>query len=417
MARTAELADITRHDTFAAGVPHDTFRWLRSNEPVSWWEEDDGSGFWAVTRYDDLLKVSKDHATFTSSRGIRLEEMAPDELEARRTLMEMDPPQHTELRRMVNRLFTRGAVQDYEETIRDLTVGILDRVLPSGEFDFVDEVARELPMRMLGRLMGVPDADGDWLVRMGDQMIGNTDPEFTDHVVDQTDTEEYRLLPFRSPAAVELFDYANELARERRRNLGDDLISRMLSPTREGRPLSDLEFKNFFVLMVAAGNDTTRYSIVHSLQALIDHPEAMNELRRDLSLLPTAVEEFLRWASTTMHFRRTVTMDTQLGGRQMSAGDKVLIWYISANYDEDQFPDPYTFDITRDPNDHVTFGRNSPHLCIGAWLARLEMRVVFEELLPRIEQVEPAGPVERLRSNFINGVKHMPVRVRLARHV
>ncbi|MCP5028761.1 MAG: cytochrome P450 [Actinomycetia bacterium] len=410
---TIELADITSHDTYVDGVPHDTFRYLRAEKPVSWWDEEDGRGFWSVVRHADVKVVSHDHETFSSAQGIRLEDMEPDELESRRTLMEMDPPDHTNLRRLVSRLFTRGKVGAYEDTIREIAVDIIDRAFAMGEFDFVTEVARELPMRMLGRLMGLPDADGDWLVRMGDQMIANSDPEFTDHVVDQTDTDEFRLLPFRSPAGLELFDYADGLMAERRARPGEDLVSKMLEPTKAGEPLPDHEFKNFFALMVAAGNDTTRYSIAHATKALIDNPGVLAQLQAQPEQFETATEEFLRWATTTMHFRRTVTRDTELGGSRLKAGDKLLMWYISANYDEEAFTNPYDLDIAREPNDHVTFGAGGPHFCLGAWLGRLEVRVALEEIVPRLVGIEQTGPVERLRSNFINGIKHLPVKVDL----
>lgn len=404
-------ADITSHDTFVRGVPHSTFARLRKEDPVAWVDERDGSGFWAVTRYEDVLTVSRDYATFTSTKGIRLEEMDEEETEARRTLMELDPPEHTRLRRLVNRGFTRQTVESYEPTIRELAREVVEKALEEREFDFVDSVARELPMRMLGRLIGIPDEDGRRLVALGDALIANTDPEFTTHPVDLADTEEYRLMPFRSPAAVELFEYAEAAAAERRQHPRDDLITKMLEPTIDGTRLTDLEFKNFFTLMVAAGNDTTRYSLAASLWMLLHHPDVLAAWRDDPGLSATVVDELLRATTVTMHFRRTATRDTELRGRRIRAGDKVVMFYVSANFDEDHFPEPYTLDPHRSPNDHVTFGRNGPHLCLGAWLARMELRLVFEELLPRIRSVELAGPVERLRSNFISGIKRLPVRV------
>lgn len=405
-------ADLTSHDTFTRGVPHATFLRLRREDPVAWIDETDGSGFWAVTRYRDIIDVSRDTATFTSTKGIRLEEMDEEETAARRTIMETDPPEHTRLRRLVNRGFTRRAVQEYEDSIRELAAGVCDTAVEVGEFDFVQQVARQLPMRMLGRLLGIPDADGEHLVELGDQMIANTDPEFTRHVVDLSDTEEYRLLPFRSPAAIELFDYAQVQADDRRAHPGDDIITKLLQPTSDGEPLSDLEFKNFFALMVAAGNDTTRYTMTAGMQALLDRPHLLDELRHgDERLWETATEEILRWGSVTMHFRRTATRDVELRDRRIRAGDKVVTYFISGDYDDEQFPEPFRFDIRRDPNDHMAFGRGGPHLCLGAWLARLEIRVLFQELIRRVRAVEQTGPEERLRSNFIAGIKHLPVRV------
>jgi hypothetical protein len=404
-------ADLTSHDTFVAGVPHATFLRLRRDDPVSWTEETDGRGFWSITRYQDALATSREVDTFTSSAGIRLEEMDAEQLEARRTLMEFDPPEHTRLRRLVNRGFTRRTVETYENAIRELAAMVLDEALQRPSFDFVEDVAQQLPMRMLGRLLGTSDEDGNQLVKWGDALLGNTDPEFTSHPVDLTDTEEYRLVPFRSPAAIELFAYSELQAADRRAHPRHDVISQLLAPTSDGEPLTDLEFKNFFTLLVAAGNDTTRYTITHGLWTLINHPTLWTTWKERPELTTTAIEEILRASSVTMHFRRTATRDIELHGRRISQGDKVVIWFCSANHDETGFPDPFRFDLARDPNDHMTFGRNGPHLCLGAWLARMEVRIVFEELMKRVDHLELDGPIERLRSNFIAGIKHLPVRV------
>lgn len=404
-------ADLTSHDTFVAGVPYATFDRLRREDPVSWWEEGDGSGFWALTRYQDVVTASRRPEVFSSARGIRLEDMDEEELQARRTLMEMDPPEHTRYRRLVSRAFTRKSVLAYEDAIRALARAILDEVHGTPRLDFTDLVARQLPMRMLGRLLGLPEADSDWLVRRGDALIANSDPDFTDYVVDRVDTSEYRLLPFRSPVALELVGYGREAFEARRRHPGDDLLTALLAPMPNGERLSDAELANFFTLLVAAGNDTTRYTMAASIKALAERPRVREELTAEPGRLDNAVEELLRWASVTMHFRRTATTDTELGGRSIRAGDKVVLWFVAANYDPEQFPDPYHLDPDRRPNDHVTFGLKSPHLCLGAHLARMELRVLLEELLPRVSTVELAGPPERLRSNFIAGIKHLPLEI------
>lgn len=404
-------ADLTSHDTFVAGVPYATFDRLRREDPVSWWEEPDGSGFWALTRYRDVIAASRQPELFSSARGIRLEDMDDEELEARRTLMEMDPPEHTRYRRLVSRAFTRKSVLAYEDAIRALARAILDEVHGTPRIDFTDLVARQLPMRMLGRLLGLPEEDSDWLVGHGDALIANSDPDFTDYVVDRVDTSDYRLLPFRSPVALELIGYGREAFEARRRHPGDDLLSALLAPMPDGERLSDAELANFFTLLVAAGNDTTRYTMAATIKALAERPRVREELTAEPARLGTAVEELLRWASVTMHFRRTATTGTELGGRRIRAGDKVVMWFVAANYDPEQFPDPYHLDPARQPNDHVTFGLKSPHLCLGAHLARMEMRVLLEELLPRVSAVELAGPPERLRSNFIAGIKHLPLAI------
>jgi cytochrome P450 len=404
-------ANITDPDVFVTGVPHATFKRLRDDDPVSWWDEPDGRGFWAVTRYHDILEVSRHPHVFSSAKGIRLEDMKPDELEARKTMMELDPPEHTNYRRMVQTPFSNREVASYEEGLRLMARAVIDEAQGHEQFDFVELLARQVPMRMLGKLLGVPDEDGPWLVRRGDALIGNADPEFTEHVVDKTDTDAYRLLPFRSPVSLELFEYAAEQARLRRESPKDDVISRLLQPKRDAEPLSELEFKNFFTLLVAAGNDTTRYTMTAGLHALLEHPDQLELLRQHPELLETATEEILRWGSVTMNFRRTATEDTVLNGQQIHAGDKLLIYYISGDFDERAFDDPYTFDIRRTPNDHLAFGLKSPHKCLGEHLARLEIRVLFEELLPKLSSIKLDGPVERLRSNFISGIKHLPVKV------
>ena len=415
-------ADIADPDTYTRGVPHATFQRLRRDDPVSWWDDDHagGHGFWAVTRHADLLHVSRDVATFSSAAGIRLEEMDAEETAARRTMMELDPPEHTGYRRLVSKPFSRREVHAYEQAIRTLARSVIDDALAQGPtFDFVDRIAKQLPMRMLGALLGVPDDDGPWLVERGDALLGNTDPEFTSHPVDLVDTDEFRLMPFRSPAGIELFRYAQEQARIRRDHPTDDVISDLLAPKVDGEVLTDHEFNNFFTLLVAAGNDTTRYTMTAGLKALVERPDQLAELRDaigrgDTDLMASAVEEILRWGSVTMHFRRTATADTTLAGRAIRAGDKVVIWFVSADYDDAAFADPFTFDIHRAPNPQVAFGLMSPHLCLGAQLARMEIKVLFEELLPRLADIRITGPVDRLRSNFIAGIKRLPVTVTVA---
>lgn len=404
-------ADITSHDTYTNGVPHATFNRLRSCDPVHWTAEPDGSGFWSILRYDDALAVSRDYDTFTSTKGIRLEEMDEEQLLARRTMMELDPPEHTRYRRLVNKGFTRRTVDTFEDVIRQLAAEVVEAALPKGEFDFVAEISEQLPMRMLGRLLGTSDEHGHQLVAWGDALLGNTDPEFTDFPVDLTDTEQYRMVPFRSPAALEIFQFAQQQAKERRSCPRDDIITKLLEPTRDGDPLSDLEFNNFFTLLVAAGNDTTRYTMTHGVWNMMNHPQLWHTLRERPELMSSCVEEVLRTSSVTMHFRRTATCDIEMRGKKIEAGDKVVIWFNSANHDPDGFAIPFRFDLARDKNDHMAFGRNGPHFCLGAWLARMEVRLVFEELLKRIDHLEPAGPIERLRSNFIAGIKRLPVRV------
>lgn len=410
--------DIVDPDSYRNGFPHATFRRLRDHDPVSWWpEHDGGKGFWAVTRYEDLLYVSQHVELFSSAQGITLEEIEGDDFHLRRNMLEYDPPEHTRYRRLVSKPFSRREVYGYEEGIRELARNVvLDARELGSQFDYVDRVAKQLPMKMLGRLLGVPDSDGDWLVEQGDALLGNLDPEMTQYPVGLTDTDEFKHIPFRSPAALELYRYAEQQAELRKGCPAHDVIGKLLEPTIDGEKLTELQFKNLFVLMVSAGNDTTRYTMAGGIKALAEHPEQFAELRQacidgNSEVVERAVEEVLRWTSVTMHFRRTATQDVELRGKQIKAGDKVVIWFSSADYDERQFPDPFRFDIHRWPNDHVAFNLRSPHLCLGAQLARMELKVLFEELLPRIESVEIDGTVERLRSNFICGMKRLPVKV------
>jgi cytochrome P450 len=407
------LADITSHDTYVDGVPRDTFRYLRDNDPVHWTEESDGGrGFWSLTKYDDVLLASRSTDIYSSRFGIRLEDMDEEETDARRTMMEMDSPDHTKLRRLVSRPFSPRSVAEYEESVRSLVIEILDELDLSHEFNFVQLVARELPMRMLGRVLGLPDDDLEWLVGRGDALIGNTDPDFTDFVVDQVDTSDYRLLPFRSPVAIELFEYAAQALEDRRITPTHDVLSALLEPNAEGESLDDLALKNFFTLMVAAGNDTTRYTMTGGLLALIERPEILSAIpAMTLEERKLLVEEMLRWTTVTMHFRRTLTQDIELRGKSLKAGDKVVLWYASANYDDDHFDSPEEFRPDRSPNDHMAFGLHSPHLCLGAHLARLEIRVLFEEIAARWARVELMSEPEHLRSNFITGMKQLVIRV------
>ncbi|MBI5088551.1 MAG: cytochrome P450, partial [Actinobacteria bacterium] len=306
-------ADITDPDAYTRGVPYATFERLRRTDPVSWWDENGangmhGSGFWAVTTYDDLLQVSRQVETFSSAQGITLEEIAPDDFAARRNMLEYDPPEHTRYRRLVSKPFSRREVYAYENAIRELARTVVEEALSGpDEIDFVERIAKQLPMRMLGRLLGVPDADGPWLVERGDALLGNFDPEFTDHPVGIADTDEFKHIPFRSPAALELYQYAERQAAQRRAHPTDDVITHLLAPTIDGEQLTEREFKNFFVLLVSAGNDTTRYTMAAGMKALVEHPEQMAELRdsigRDAAVMDRAVEEILRWATVTMHFR------------------------------------------------------------------------------------------------------------------
>jgi len=390
--------DLTDLDAFVAGVPHEAFARLRRERPY-WQEEADGPGFWNFTRYDDVALVNKDNLTFSSARGgALLFDLSDAELEAQRMmLVNMDPPMHTRYRLLINKGFTPRMVGRLEDGIRNMTNTILDRVLEQGRCDFVTEVAAELPLQVIADLMGVPQEDRHLVFDWSNRMVGSQDPEYQD-------SPESAML-----ASMELYSYAHGLADDKRANPHEDLMSVLTSVEVNGDKLSELELDMFFMLLAVAGNETTRNLIAHGMDALLEHPDQYRDLLADPSLLPGAVEEFLRWASPVMHFRRTAARDTEVNGFPVKDGDKILIWYIAANRDDSVFEDPFRFDIRRDPNPHVAFGGGGPHFCLGANLARLEIRVMFEEILRRVPEVRKDGPAERLRSNFINGIKHLPV--------
>ena len=411
MSANAPAIDF-ENDAFTDEVPYAMFDWLRQNDPVRWYDWPHGKGYWAITRHDDLVAVHKDTKTFSSETGATaLEDLAPDAIEARKSMIDTDPPRHTRLRALVNREFTPRAVSAYENLLRELTRVILDEALPLGEFDFVEHVAAPLPIQVLCRILGVPPEDNLLLIDWGDRMIGSTDPAMSDMSYEHPDSDAYRLLPFRSPAAVELWRYGHGIAEQRRAEPADDIVSKLVHAEIDGERLTPREFDVMFLLLVVAGNETTRQAIAHGMLALMEHPEELRRLRDDPSLMPTAVDEIIRWATPVLHFRRTATCDVELRGQTIREGDKVVTWYISANRDELVFDDPYRFDVGRRPNDHVSFGRGGPHFCLGAHLAKLEVKVMFEELLPRLQSIEPAGPPERIRTNFTNAFRAMPVRV------
>ena len=403
--------DLLNRDRFAESIPHEWFTWLRQNAPVHFHEEPDGPGFWVVTKHDDIIHVNRDAASF-SSDGARGGVVAIEEAAAARQaeaasaggnlMLQMDPPDHTRYRKLVNRGFTPRMIGQMETHVRDLTTKILDAALARGEGDFVVDIAAELPLEVIAELIGVPHEDRHKLFDWSNRMIGSEDPEY------QVSEEEV------FNAQVEMFMYAQQLAEQRRASPSDDIISALLSSEVDGESLSDMDFNLFFLLLSVAGNETTRNAIAHGMNAFLEHPDQWRLFSGDTTAHQAgATEEILRWATPVMFFRRNATRDIELGGRQIKDGDKVTLWYISGNRDEDVFDDPFRFDITRTPNPHIAFGGGGPHFCLGAQLARMEIHVLFEELAKRVDHVEALGPPDRLRSNFIGGIKHLPVRYHL----
>jgi cytochrome P450 len=409
-----DQVDLTDLDAFARNEGWAMFDTLRAEDAVHWTPEvPPNSGFWAVTKYQDIDTVDRDPETFTSTQYVNLEEVDDDLMDLRRSMLETDGPRHRALRKLIQREFSPGPLsRKYEEFLRGLTKVTVDNALQNKEFDFVEKVSADFPINVLVRLLDVPVSDTGMLIDWGNQMVANTDPDYTDHLITDPDSDQYRHLPFRSPAALEVFEYGRDLARRRKGGDGTDLISILTNKIPEdGEPLSPSDFDNYFLLLVIAGNETTRHAISQSMLALIENQDQLKLLQEQPELIPGAVEEFLRWASPVYHFRRTATQAVELGGKQIKAGDKVVMWFASGNRDEEVFTDPYRFDVARTNVDHLSFGKGSPHVCLGNALARMEIRLMFTELIPRLALIELNGEVTRVRSNFINGIKKFPVRV------
>jgi len=391
--------DLTDSKHFVDGVPHEWFAFLRQNAPVWWHEEADGPGFWAVTGYDDCNTVNRDYEHFSSaSKATFIWELTEETLAQQQLVMlNMDPPLHTRYRRLVNKGFTPRMVAELHDSIHLATDRIIDNVIEQGRADFVTDIAAELPLVVIAELLGVPDEDRHKMFDWSNRMVGNEDPEYQN-------TEEAAQV-----ASMELYAYASQLFAQKKADPKADLMSVLTEVEIEGERLSDFELELFFLLLTVAGNETTRNLISGAMATFFEYPDQWELLKNDRSLLPSAVEEMLRFVTPVMNFRRQTTSAFELGGQQIGADEKVVFFHISANRDEKIFEDPQRFDITRSPNPHIAFGGGGPHFCLGANLARMEIRVMFEHVLDRLPDIKLDGEVERLRSQFINGVKHIPV--------
>jgi cytochrome P450 len=372
---------------------------LRHERPVAWHEHpDSGRGFWSLTRYDDIAAVTRDWETFSSAFGIQVLTEAEDVERFRlRSMISTDPPKHTKLRGLVNRGFTPRAVARAEESVRRRAREIVDAIAPKGEVEFVSEVASVLPVAVICDMMGVPEADRRHLLDLTNRLLAGGDEEYggTKETLQQ--------------AGDELRAYGLWLAQSRLAEPQDDLTTTLVHADVEGEPLPPEDLGPFFLLLIAAGNETTRTAISHGLWALTQFPDEKRRWLEDLDgRAATAAEEIVRWASPLLHMRRTVTRDTAFAGVEMRRGDKVAMWYVSANRDEKEFADPHRFDITREPNHQGGFGTGGPHYCLGAHLARRELIVMLTELLRRLPDIEATARPEKLRSNFIHGIKRLP---------
>ena len=409
------LTDVTLADLslFADGAPWQVFEDLRKNDPVHWnVEEAPNSGFWSVTRYNDIVDVLRNTDIYSSEIGAaNLEELDTRQLEIRKSILETDGSRHRALRKMLQPQFTPRALAGYETFLRGITATTLDRALAKDQFDFVADVAADFPIRVLAQLLDVPESDIPQLIKWGNKMVGNQDPEHADVLADSPESEMYRDLPFRSPAALEVFKYGYELAWGRKGGNGTDLVSVLINTEpSDGIAIDARDFRNYFLLLVIAGNETTRHTITHTMNNLMANPDQLAILREKPELIPWAVEEFLRMASPVHHFRRTARHETVLNGQEIKAGDKVVVWFGSGNRDEEIFADPYKFDVQRHPNEHMSFGRGGPHMCLGNSLARLEIQIMFEDLLSRDVDLVPNGKPDYVYSNFVHGFKRLPVK-------
>jgi cholest-4-en-3-one 26-monooxygenase len=398
--------DLVDPDTFTTGMPLDAFARMRAEAPVTWHPQpgSPGDGFWAVTRHADIRAVSRQPEVFSSwAHGCLLhagEGSDPQQSleQMRLLLLNMDPPEHTNQRRVVQRAFTARRIQALEPRLRAFADDIVERALTAGEGDFVADVAAELPLLAICELMGIPAEDRRTIFDLSNRLIGFDDPEF------RTSPEDAQL------ASAEMFLYADGLAEQRRREPREDLVTDLLRAEVDGDALTVAQFDLFFLLLAVAGNETTRNAITHGMLAFFEHPDQWALFCRERPA--TAADEIIRWSTPVVQFQRTATTDTVLGGQRIRAGDRVAVFYTSGNRDDEALPEPDRFDITRTPNDHVAFGGGGPHFCLGANLARAEVRILFGTIADRMPGIRPREGARRLRSMFVNGIKELPVRYR-----
>ena len=412
MTVDAHEVDITDPATFANGIPHEVFARMRREEPIAL-REYEGRPYWAITRYRDVTTVTRDPQTYSSARGMtNLPDLTEEQMTARRSIIDTDAPEHVRLRKLGIPAFTGRKVKGYEEVTREITAGLLRDAAEAGSVDIVQAISAPLPIRVIVNILGVPAEDADQLVQWSDELIDSTDLPADAY----GNTTPLELLPFSSPASHGLFEYGRQMREERTRNPKDDLVTTLVEARWEGEALSDSDFKNMFHVLVFAGNETTRTAISNGIKAFIDNPDQLDLLYARPELVDNAVEEIIRYATPVLHMRRTATRDTELDGVPIRENDKVVMWYCSANFDDEEFTDPLRFDITRDIKPpQVSFGAKGPHHCLGAPLARLEIKILLEEMIRQGTRFEQTGPITRTRSNFVNGIAAFPGIVTAAR--
>ena len=397
--------DLLSPENFAHGHPFAQYRWLRENAPVFWHEEPNGPGFWAVTRYRDVWNVDRDFQNFSSEPTIMIQDPLTEQQNAfgpYKMMLMMDPPQHTAYRRLIRDAFTAPSSAERTPRMQMLARQIVDAVIARGECDFVGEVAGEMPSFVIAELMGLPLDDGRELYKLTE--IIHTSPEA-------------QAQGAGAEAVFRMFEYGRNVIAEKRARPADDLATRLLEAQVDGKRLEDIEFLLFFLLLIDAGGDTTRNLLSAGLIALLENPEQLAWLKADLDArLPSAREELLRYTTPVIYMRRTAKHDTVLAGEQIKAGQKVVMYFGSANRDPDKFDRPDELDLSRTPNEHIAFG-TGPHGCLGQHIARIEIDAILREVLTRMDDIQLADAPEWLPSNFISGPKRMPVRFRPARAV
>ena len=393
--------DLSDPDLLADHLPLDEFAWLRRNQPIRWNPQESmagygDAGYWVLTRHADVTAVTRSPGWSVEAKSAfvrRLDESDPTGESTKNLLLCMDPPRHTRVRRVGNRCFTPRALAGLEDELYERAHRIVWAAKRDGTGDFVIDVARHLPLQAIAGLMGIPDADRQQLFDWSDQMAGSEDPEYA-----STDLS----------GVVEMFAYAHAAAEARVENDLGDVTSRLVQPDADGQRLNSEEFAFFFMILAVAGNETTRQAITHGMLAFLQHPDQWDRWRSERPM--TAVDEILRWASPAVVLQRTANEDTEIAGRLVRKGERVGLYFASANFDEEVFDDPRRFDVGRSPNPHVTFGAGGSHFCIGANLSRLELKVMFDVIADELADIQLTGPPRRLRSSWLNGIKHLPVR-------
>jgi cholest-4-en-3-one 26-monooxygenase len=397
---TLELATSEHYEQH--GYPHSEWTWIRRHDPVFWYDRPNVDPFWAITKHADIIKIGKQPELFLNAprMAVFTHDLPPPEEGESRHLLNMDPPEHGRYRKITSHWFTPRAIRGMDEKVARVTRQVLDEAAACSDGDFVRDISAKITIAVIAEMLGVPRSDWDKLFRWTNELIAPQDPEFQ-HATTPKETLDQ--------ARIELFVYFNELANQRRAAPSDDIVSVVANGQVNGAPLPPVELLSYFLLLVVAGNETTRNAMTGGMLALLENPGEWDKLRRDGGLVDRAVEEIVRWTNPVIQFARTATQDYELRGKTIRKGESVCLFYASGNRDEEVFTDPFAFRIDRDPNPHIGFGMGE-HVCLGAHLARLELRHAFAQLRERLVRCELSGAVERVRSSFVGGIKRAPMR-------